>query len=217
MARAYRSDLRRERAVQTRARIVEAAHALFREQGYPATTLQQIAERAGVALPTVTGAFSSKRRLLDEVLRAAVRGDDASMHEQLEAVIAAPDPDTVIARHARLVRASNERAYPLFEILRTAAIVDPELEQRRRRGADDRRRDQAVVALELDRRGAFRPEMSRQAATDLLWLYSSADVYRLFVADRGWPPRRFEEWLRKTLSHALLPAPATAAKPSEAG
>lgn len=51
--RRYRLGKRAEAAEDTRRRIVEAAYALHAEQGIVATTMKQIAERAGVAVGTV--------------------------------------------------------------------------------------------------------------------------------------------------------------------
>jgi hypothetical protein len=50
----------------------------------------------------------------------------------------------------------------------------------------------------------LRPDLSEQQATDILWLYSSADIYRLLVHDSHWPTARYEQWLAHTLRHALL-------------
>lgn len=58
------------RKARTRAAIVEAASALFQEQGYDATAIQQIAERADTGVGTLYGYFASKEDILREVLRA---------------------------------------------------------------------------------------------------------------------------------------------------
>jgi AcrR family transcriptional regulator len=205
--RQYRSEIRQQQAAATRARILRSARELFLERGYPAATLQQVADHAGVALPTVTGIFANKRTLLDEVLRRAVRGqnrEQLSPREQLQAVLAAPDADALLAAHAELIAQANERAHELFEIVRKAATVEPPVEAQRQKGAADRRADQAAVVREIARRDALRPGLSVQHATDILWLYSSADVYRLLVVDRGWSIQRFTTWLRRTLTDTLL-------------
>lgn len=49
---------------QTRDRMVEAAFALFDEQGYAATTVEQIVERAGVSRSTFFRAFGSKEDVI---------------------------------------------------------------------------------------------------------------------------------------------------------
>ena len=35
----------------------------------------------------------------------------------------------------------------------------------------------------------------------------SPEVYRLLVGDRGWPPERYEQWLKEILIDQLLPPP----------
>jgi len=59
------------RKARTRAAILEAASALFHEQGFEDTSIQQIAERADTGVGTLYGYFPSKEALLREVLRAS--------------------------------------------------------------------------------------------------------------------------------------------------
>ena len=47
--------------------MLDAALALFMEQGYDDTTIQQVATAAGVAVQTVYFTFGNKPRLLSEV------------------------------------------------------------------------------------------------------------------------------------------------------
>jgi AcrR family transcriptional regulator len=54
------------RAQQTRAAIVAAALALFRERGYEATTMREIASRAGVSTGNAYYYFGSKEELIQE-------------------------------------------------------------------------------------------------------------------------------------------------------
>jgi AcrR family transcriptional regulator len=56
----------------TRARLYEAAVTLIAEQGFSATTVDEIAERAGVAKGTVYYNFKSKTELFEELLRYGV-------------------------------------------------------------------------------------------------------------------------------------------------
>jgi AcrR family transcriptional regulator len=213
--RAYRSPLRAEQAAATRARIIDAARTLLSDRGYAATRLEQVAADAGVALPTLTGYFPNKAALLEDVLRAVVSGAGAeeqpSIGEQLKATLTISDPAEVLASVAAVFRTANERAYELFEIMRKAAVADPTIEERRQGGADDRRRDQTPIARHLKRHGLLRTGLTERQAVDILWLYSSADVYRLLVHDSQWPPDRYEEWLGRTLIHTLLEHPAPTA------
>jgi AcrR family transcriptional regulator len=58
---------RAERKAQTRAQLTEAADRLFRRQGYGATTLEQIADEAGVTKGAVYSNYASKEDLFLEM------------------------------------------------------------------------------------------------------------------------------------------------------
>jgi AcrR family transcriptional regulator len=65
--RAYRLGRRGESAAATRERIVDAAAALYEQQGVNATTIQAIAERADVSRGTVLHHFGGSTGVLDAV------------------------------------------------------------------------------------------------------------------------------------------------------
>ena len=65
--RTYSSPLRQGQAQATRRAVLQAAHELFIAQGYGATTVEQIAQRAGVSKPTVFSAVGNKQQLLRAV------------------------------------------------------------------------------------------------------------------------------------------------------
>ena len=58
---------------RTREQILHAAAKLFREQGFAATTLRQIAVRAKLKAGSIYYYFSSKNEILDEVLELGIR------------------------------------------------------------------------------------------------------------------------------------------------
>src|SRR5436190_14618390 len=67
-SRKYSSTVRDEQAARTRARILDAASELFLERGYARTTMQDIADLAGVARDTVHASFGSKARVLTALI-----------------------------------------------------------------------------------------------------------------------------------------------------
>ena len=73
--RAYNSSRRAAQAAQTRADVLAAAVECFSESGWSGTTLNAIAERAGVAVETVYNGFGNKKQLLREAMDVAVVGD----------------------------------------------------------------------------------------------------------------------------------------------
>ncbi|MFI8966699.1 TetR/AcrR family transcriptional regulator [Streptomyces sp. NPDC053493] len=68
----------------TRAKLYEAAVTLIAEQGFSATTVDEIAERAGVAKGTVYYNFKSKTELFEELLRHGVSLLTASLKAAAE-------------------------------------------------------------------------------------------------------------------------------------
>lgn len=58
-----RPGLRQRKKDETRARLLSVSRKLFTKQGYEATTLEQIADGAGISVPTLLVYFESKERL----------------------------------------------------------------------------------------------------------------------------------------------------------
>src|SRR5918998_2738818 len=104
---------RAEQARATRRRIIAAATEQFLALGYGATRLDQVAERAGVAVQTVFFHFGNKRTLLKEALDAAAVGDDepAALLERpwVEQIQQETDPRQIIELWMVTGRAIVER------------------------------------------------------------------------------------------------------------
>ena len=72
----YRSTVREESAGRTRRRIVRRPRELFVARGYAGTTIDAVAESAGVSRRTVFQSVGSKVELLKTAWDWAVVGDD---------------------------------------------------------------------------------------------------------------------------------------------
>src|ERR1700752_3037984 len=120
----YNSPLREQQAQQTRERILKGARQAFREQGYGATTLADIARTAGVAEPTVRAVFKTKPNLVEHLLRLAVRGSDDEVQLQqrdaFQQVLASTDADTLLDRLASFAETVHRRSWDVLEIVRGA-------------------------------------------------------------------------------------------------
>lgn len=90
----------------TRARIVAAAVALFAEQGFDATSVNQVVERARVAKGALYHYFGSKDDLLFEVYRDLIDRQLAHMDEILDRGL--PAAETLRALVADLVTTTVE-------------------------------------------------------------------------------------------------------------
>src|ERR1700694_5422309 len=128
--RAYESQLRTGQAKTTRLALLEAAGRLFAEQGYVATSIEQIAEAAGVSRATVFTSVGGKPALLKAAYDVALVGDDepVAMPERPDALRAKAEPDAYkfLAMYATTLTGVHGRIARIHEAIRGAAGADPE-------------------------------------------------------------------------------------------
>ncbi|MBV8940750.1 MAG: TetR family transcriptional regulator [Solirubrobacterales bacterium] len=205
--KAYSSPLREQQARQTRQRILGAARDRFRDRGYGATTLADIARAAGVAEPTVRAVFKTKANLVEHLLRLAIRGSDDELElqqrEAFQHMLASRDAETLMTRLADLAEAVHRRSWDVMEIVRGAASSDPaiaELHEQRQRA---RRGNQKTVAKRLRALGALPDDTSVETAADLLWVYTSPEIYRMLVIEQRWSAKRYRAWFRTAVASIL--------------
>ena len=126
--RDYRSGLRTAQAEQTRRSIVSAAARLFVDDGYGATTIDAVAESAGVSRKTVFTAVGGKVDLLKTALDWAVAGDDQPVavadRPEVRELLAMDDPVALLTSWARVMVAIDVRVAGLFRVLEIAADGD---------------------------------------------------------------------------------------------
>ncbi len=207
--RPYDNSRRQSRVRATRQEVLTAARKLFLERGYPATTMEAIAEESDTPIATVYRLFRSKRAILSAVLDVAFGGDDEPIafgdRPVVRAALAQADAGTLIDAFARIGRELQERASPIQHVLAGAAAVDPEAAEQLAITRQQRLTGQSRVAAELARRQALGPGLSEADAADLIYVFMSPEVHRILTAERGWTPKRYEAWLATTLRRALLP------------
>lgn len=97
------SGLRERQKEQRRQAILAAALALFEDQGFAATTVEQIATRTGVSTPTVFNYFGSKQEILlavvEQANQVAVSDARLSLPDFDNAVDAMCHLEALIVRH----------------------------------------------------------------------------------------------------------------------
>jgi AcrR family transcriptional regulator len=91
----YESPKRREQADATRARFAASARRLFAQNGYAATTIQSIAQDAGLAVQTFYATYGSKKAVLFALLDEME--DVADLVGEIQAAWASTDPRTQLA------------------------------------------------------------------------------------------------------------------------
>jgi len=80
-----RTDMRRRRKAERPKEILEAAFVEFSRNGYAMTTLDQIAERAGVTKGTIYVYFDNKEHLFISMVREVTKATLDTVHEMFEA------------------------------------------------------------------------------------------------------------------------------------
>jgi AcrR family transcriptional regulator len=209
LIRSYYSLVRSKQADKTRARIAAAARKLILSRGFEAATVGDIAREAGVAEPTVYAIFGSKRRILAELVDRARFGP--VFQKLIGEAEAVSDPVARLRLTARIVREVCDGERAEVELLRKARVVFPEIEARYEELECGRNEAQCVTVKLLVRTGRLRPGLCPQEARDMLWAYTSRDLYRILVVDRGWSSDRYERWLGETLVSQLTEAPGAGA------
>jgi AcrR family transcriptional regulator len=208
MAGSVKEGRRGAQARATRRRIVDAAAALFVEHGYGATTLEQVAERAGVAVQTVYFHFGNKRTVLKEAVDVAAVGDDEPValldRAWMQRVRQEPDPHRLIALWAENSRAVVTRVGPIMGVVRDAAVTDPDMAAQWATNEQQRLTAFATLARMLGERDALKPGLTEAEATDVIFGLLSLELYLLLTTRRGWTPQRWQGWVTEMLSAALL-------------
>jgi AcrR family transcriptional regulator len=200
--------LRRAKARATRRAVIDAAAALFVERGYLATSLQAVADAAGVSRATVFNSVGGKLQLLRAAYDIATVGDDEAvpLPQRPEAIAVIHEPDQVraIQLYAAMVTTVSSRLAPIYEVFRSVAGVDAEvraewsdIQQERLGGA------RGFVRLLLAK-GPLRAGLSADIAGDVVWTLIDASLYQQLVVERGWTVRRFQTWLASAMQRELL-------------
>jgi hypothetical protein len=95
----------------------------------------------------------------------------------------------------------------LFGVIRSAALADPEIEELWSRIESDFFDNQRSIVQSLDEKGALRPGLGVDRASDLLWTLNHPDVWQLLVRERGWTAAEFEQWFAEIACAQLLAGP----------
>jgi AcrR family transcriptional regulator len=208
--RAYRSALRDQQAAATRAAVLDAARDLFLAQGYGATTIDQIAERAGVSKPTVFSAVGNKQALMAAVRTVALRGDDETApvaeREPWQRVLAEPDPYRAVELEVEHLTELWTRWAPIKEVFHGAASSgEPALRELWDAGERQRLVAARRFVAALAAKGPLRVGLDARMAVDIAWVHTAPENYQALVSERGWSRTRYQWWLIDTLTRALLP------------
>lgn len=207
--RRYDASRRQEHASANRRTMLDAAIELLVERGYGETTLALVAERAGVAAPTAYKAFGNKPGMVKAAFDYAAAGDNEPtpiyQRERATRILSEPNPVQKLKIYTDGLLGTLTRSARLQLIARAAAEVDPEMAEIWEHMTSRRLIGMGVIATNLAEGGHLRRGLSNRAAQDILWAYTSPELYQLLVLTRGWSGPRYRDWIFRSLVDALLP------------
>lgn len=204
--RTYASTVRQQQAALTRRRILDAADELFGADGYLRTTVNRIAERAGVANDTVYAVFGSKGRVLTALLDMhLVHGEDVTNELELaeaKAIRDERDQRRQIALYVRFLIDALDRIGRVYAIMRSAAAADDEMSSIYVEMQEYRARNLDTIVGWIARNGRLR--VTKKRAGEIMWALAGPDLAGMLREQRGWSSEEYAEWLEDMLAHALL-------------
>lgn len=204
--RRYDSPRRAEQAQQTRAAVTSAAQRLFLRDGFAVTTIAAIAAEAGVSAETIYKAFGGKPGLVRAICDRALAGEGPvpaqARSDHLQA--SEPDPRAIISGWGALTAEVAPRVAPILLLLRAAAVTDPQMADLRTEIETSRLRRMTSNARRLHQAGHLRAGLTADHAGEIMWTYSSPELYELLVLRRGWSPRQYGAFIAEAMTAALL-------------
>jgi AcrR family transcriptional regulator len=206
--RAYNSPRRAEQAAATRLAVLAAARELFVSNGYTATTVAEIAERARVSADTVYATVGRKPALLRELVETAISGSEqavpAEQRDYVARIRAAISAREKITIYAQAITGIQQRMAPVFLALRDAASSDQECASLWAEIATRRATNMRTFAADLRTTGELRTDLSDNQVADIIWSMNAAEYWVLLVRERAWTPAQFEAWLTDAWTRLLL-------------
>ena len=198
--RSYNSEGRREAARRNRAAVVEACRELLFQDGYHATTVRAVAERAGVSAETVYKSFGGKPGMVKALWDITLAGDDEPVpmgdRPQMQEILRTGELSTKLRLYAAFARGIHERITPLFALLTQAG---PDVGEVLATAERERLAGVTGFVRHLDEAGALAPEADPAHLADALWALAGPQLYTQLTAGRGWSADMYEEWLADTL------------------
>jgi TetR/AcrR family transcriptional regulator, regulator of autoinduction and epiphytic fitness len=210
--RTYHSPARAESARQTRRRIVGAARELFESRGYAGTTIDAVAEAAGVSRRTVFLSVGSKAELLKTAWDWGVVGDDEPVpmaeRPHVLAMLQITDPAELVRLWVGQVLGVAERLVPLETVLNRAVDADADAAALRARIDVERQGGARMFVTHLESVGGLREGLTVDAGADICWVLMNPLLQARLRTDRGWTREAVADWLVRMTAASLLPGPS---------
>ncbi len=206
--RKYDGTARRAKAAETRARIMASARLLFARRGLDQVTIEALAAHADVSPATVYGLFKSKAGLLKAMMEASLFNE---RYQALTAGLAeVKEPIAMLELTAAIARAIYDGERTGLGLVRGASAFSSELRELEQQFERIRYAAQLPRARRIAKRGTVRGGLTLPRVRDVLWMFTSRDVYRMLVVERRWSSDAYERWVADALVRTLISEPQRA-------
>jgi AcrR family transcriptional regulator len=204
--RSYDATLRREHARQSHDRIIEMAQRRFLRHGYGPTTISAIAKDADVSVDTIYKSFGGKPGLIRAMGARALQGAGPVPAEQRSDELQArePDPRKLISNWGTFVTEIAPLAAPIMLLVRDAAGSHPELRPLLDEVHADRLSRMTDNARRFAAAGHLRPGLTVADAANVMWTYTSPELYELLVLRRGMQLKTYGRFVADAMIAALV-------------
>lgn len=206
--RRYDGTARRAQAEQVRAALIGAARGMLLRDGYAALTVPTLATACGVSAESVYKRFAGKPAVVRAVVEDALRGIGPVAAEARSDAVDTSDLMTLLRAWGRLSAEVAPRVAPILLLVQVAASQDPDLATLARELDDNRRTRMTDNARRLAHAGHLPAGMTVTQAADLLWTYSSPEVYDLLVNRSGWTLQQYSAFITAGIAAHLTVQPA---------
>ncbi|QKT05026.1 TetR family transcriptional regulator [Ectothiorhodospiraceae bacterium 2226] len=198
----------RKSSEERREEIVQAALDLAGERGVKQLTTQAIAEKVGIAQPTIFRHFKTR----DAILRAALEWIGKSLLAALTPILAGGGPADarlrqLLARQLQFI--SRRKGLPRLLFSERLHLEDPQLKAVVRRIMDAYTARVATLLSEGVAEGRFRADLDPEETARLIVALVQGQVMRWSLTDFDFPLAKQGEALWRLLGPALL-APGVA-------
>ena len=202
--RRYDASGRRAKAERTREELIGAARDLLLANGYTATAVADVAGACGVSVESVYKRFGGKAGLVRAVVDEALSGEGPVPAEARSNALSVTDPRTLLRGWGRLTMEIAPLVSPILLLVKSAAAQDGNLTGLANELDNDRRRRMIDNARRLAGAGHLRSGMTVERTADVLWAFSSPELYDLLVLRSGWDLASYADFVTRGLIEQLL-------------
>jgi AcrR family transcriptional regulator len=172
--RAYRARQRPSRSERTRERIMEAVRELLADGSFHVSTMEEVADRAGISRATLYQHFRSRIDLVDAICDTFAV--NPALVEIRDAVVL-PDPELALRETVALAIRFWASEDAVLSQLYGVVAIDPAARDLVVRQRDDRHGEMKRLTRHLKAAGRLRSGLSERDALDQLMVLTSYETF----------------------------------------